>query len=128
MPQSANIEEEGEEVARSRSTCEEFIMRVRSLPIFLALVLSAPAGIAADTRVYELRSYHVAAGKLDALHARFRDHMLTLLEKHGITNVAYFVHLDNSGHRLICLLSYPSREAREKSWKAFQADPEWQKA
>jgi hypothetical protein len=24
-------------------------------------------------------------------------------------------------------LAYPSREAREASWKAFQADPEWQK-
>jgi len=24
-------------------------------------------------------------------------------------------------------MAYPSREAREASWKAFQADPVWQK-
>jgi hypothetical protein len=26
---------------------------------------------------------------------------------------------------LIYVLKYPSREAREKAWKAFGADPEW---
>ena len=29
---------------------------------------------------------------------------------------------------LVYILAYPSREAREKSWKDFQADPEWNKA
>jgi hypothetical protein len=27
-----------------------------------------------DTRVFELRTYHAAPGKMDALNARFRDH------------------------------------------------------
>src|SRR5690242_4596541 len=40
-----------------------------------------------DTRVYEMRVYYAAPGKLDALHARFRDHTMKLFEKHGLTNV-----------------------------------------
>jgi hypothetical protein len=83
---------------------------------------------AKDTRVYEMRIYYAAEGKLDALHTRFRDHTCKLFEKHGMTNIGYWVPIDNPDRKLIYILAYPSREAREKSWKAFFADPEWQKA
>jgi hypothetical protein len=96
---------------------------------FLAGLLFPIAGLAADkeTRMYELRTYIAAPGKLDALHARFRDHTVKLFEKHGMTNIGYWVPVDNKDNKLIYLLAYPSREARDKSWKAFTADPEWQK-
>jgi hypothetical protein len=81
-----------------------------------------------DTRVYEMRTYWAAEGKLDALHARFRDHTTKLFEKHEMTNVGYWVPLENPDRKLIYFLAYPSREGREKSWKAFLADPDWQKA
>src|SRR5262249_40893157 len=81
-----------------------------------------------DTRVYELRTYYAAPDKLDALNDRFREHTVRLFEKHGITNVGYWVPVDNPDNKLIYLLSYPSREAREKSWQEFLADPDWQKA
>ncbi len=32
-----------------------------------------------DHRVYELRTYYVAPGKMSALHARFRDHTCKLV-------------------------------------------------
>jgi len=102
----------------------------RFLPaLLLAACLPASEGRAAegDGKVYEMRIYTAAEGKLDALNARFRDHTLKLFDKHGITNVGYFVPVDNKENKLIYLLSYPSREAREKSWKAFGADPDWQK-
>jgi hypothetical protein len=83
---------------------------------------------APDTRVYEMRTYFASEGKLDELHARFRDHTTRLFEKHGMTNLGYWVPIENPERRLIYVLSYPSREARENSWKAFAADPEWQKA
>jgi len=41
-------------------------------------------------RVFEIRTYTAAEGKLDALHARFRDHTLALFKKHGMTSVGYF--------------------------------------
>ena len=82
---------------------------------------------AADTRLYELRIYHVAPGKMDALHARFRDHTRALFEKHGIVNVGYWTPMDNEDKRLIYIVSFPDRAAHDASWKAFGADPEWQK-
>lgn len=81
-----------------------------------------------DKRVYEMRTYYAAEGKLEALNARFRDHTLKLFEKHGITNVGYFEPIENPERMLIYFLAYPTREAREQSWKSFRDDPEWQKA
>ena len=81
-----------------------------------------------DLRCFELRTYHAAEGKLEALQARFRDHTCALFEKHGMTNVAYWVPKENQGQTLVYLLAYPDRAARETSWKAFLADPAWQAA
>ena len=81
-----------------------------------------------DPRCFEMRVYYAPPGKLDALNARFRDHTLRLFEKHGIANIGYWMPIDNKDNKLTYVLAYPSREARDKSWKAFMADPEWQKA
>ena len=94
-------------------------------------MLSTPfAAMAADpdTRVFEMRTYYAPEGKLDELHARFRSHTTKLFEKHGITNIGYWVPLENPEHKLIYVLASPSREARDASWKSFGADPEWKKA
>src|SRR6266702_8785616 len=109
-----------------------FMKRIVSL-ITVALLASAFAGAAADKRFFELRTYNAAPGKLDELHARFRDHTMKLFEKHGMSNLGYWVPFgnptnSNPANQLIYLLAYPSREAREKSWKDFLADPEWQAA
>jgi hypothetical protein len=94
----------------------------------LATTLAFTSVAETDPRCFELRTYHAAPGKLDALNARFRDHTMELFKKHGMVNVGYWVPVDNTNNVLIYLLAYPSREAREKSWKAFMADPEWQAA
>src|SRR5258706_2517796 len=85
---------------------------------------------AADTEspVYELRTYYAAPGKLDDLHARFRDHTMKILEKHGMTNIGYWVPLENPDGKLIYMIAFPSRDAAKKSWKEFGGDPEWQAA
>ncbi|HEX4000585.1 MAG TPA: NIPSNAP family protein [Pirellulales bacterium] len=90
-------------------------------------VIDAPTSESAakDTRCYELRVYHAGEGKLDALNTRFRDHTCKLFEKHGITNIGYWMPLDKSEQKLYYIVAYPSRAAREASWKAFFADPEW---
>jgi NIPSNAP len=95
-----------------------------------SFILAALTGFAAekDTRVYELRTYTSPPGKLDALHARFRDHTTKLFEKHGMTNIGYWTPSPNPENKLIYLLAYPSREARAASWKGFLADPDWKKA
>ena len=95
---------------------------------FCALVTNT---FAADegSRLYEMRIYFASEGKLDALHARFRDHTLGLFEKHGMTNVGYFVPVgENPERKLVYFLSYPNRQARDASWKAFINDPLWKTA
>ena len=83
----------------------------------------------AANRVFELRTYTAPEGKLQELHARFRNHTLRIFQKHGMENVVYFAPRDAplSQNTLIYLLAHKSREAADQSWAAFQKDPEWQK-
>lgn len=100
------------------------------LLLLLAAALMAVPGYAGDkdTRVFEMRTYYAAPGKLDDLNARFRNHTVKLFEKHGMVNIGYWMPVDNADNKLIYILAYPSREAREKAWKAFGADPDWKSA
>jgi len=109
---------------------------VKRLALSLAVVLMTSLAAvaddkpAADTRVFELRTYYANPGKMAALHARFRDHTCKLFEKHGMTCVGFWSPIDKakSEEVLVYLLAYPSKEAADKAWKAFRDDPEWQKA
>ncbi len=105
---------------------------MNSLLLAALVLLSQPANPLArpaspETRLYELRTYFASPGKLDNLQARFRDHTMKLFEKHGIKNVGYWIPIDNKENKLIYMVSFPSRESREASFKEFGADPEWQK-
>lgn len=93
-----------------------------------SLSLAAAEDKAKDCRLYELRTYHAEPGKLDALLARFRNHTLRLFEKHGMTNIGYWLPVENKDNLLVYLLAYPDRNARDASWKAFLADDDWKKA
>jgi NIPSNAP len=90
---------------------------------------AAGAQPAAEGRVFELRTYTTNDGKLDALQARFRNHTLKLFQKHGITNIGYWVPEDAplAQKTLVYLIAHPSREAAQKNWTEFRSDPEWQK-
>src|SRR5205823_9090831 len=65
-----------------------------------------------ETRVFELRTYHSAPGKMKALHARFRDHTNKLFEKHGMTVIGFWnpIDSDKGEQTLIYLLAFPSKE------------------
>jgi hypothetical protein len=93
-----------------------------------SVAMPAAYAVNNDTRVFEMRTYYAAPGKLDALNARFRDHTCKLFEKHGMTNIGYWMPIENADSKLVYVLAYPSREARETSWKEFGADPDWKKA
>jgi hypothetical protein len=87
------------------------------------------AGDAKTARVFEIRTYYTLPGRLDALNKRFREHTLRLFEKHGMTNIGYWVPQDSPAHdnTLIYVISHASREQAKANWAAFVADPEWQK-
>ncbi len=83
-----------------------------------------------DNRVFEMRVYYAPMGKMKALHARFRDHTCKLFKKHGIDIVGFWspIEPDKAEEKMIYILAYPSKEAADKSWAAFRADPVWIKA
>jgi len=82
-------------------------------------------------RVFELRLYTTPPGKLDALHARFKDHTMGLFTKHGMTHIGYWTPTDadkGAQTKLIYILAHASQEAGKASFAAFRADPDWIKA
>lgn len=100
-----------------------------ALAVYSAMVLAAgfaagslvghDAVVHAQTgsRVFEIRRYSAPAGKLDALHKRFRDHTTRIFQKHGMTSIGYWTPLDEplSTNTLIYILAHPSREAAKQN-------------
>ncbi|MEQ1749410.1 MAG: NIPSNAP family protein [Prosthecobacter sp.] len=79
-------------------------------------------------RVFEMRTYSTPEGKLDALHARFKNHTINLFSKHGMSHLAYWVPTDaekGAGTKIIYILSHASQEAGKASFSDFRADPDW---
>ena len=81
-----------------------------------------------STKVQEWRIYEAMPGRLPDLHNRFANHTLRLFEKHGMANIGYWTEVFGTSNRLVYMLGYPNLGDREKSWAAFQADPDWQRA
>jgi hypothetical protein len=92
-------------------------------------IVAAQEKATSKERFFEMRTYIAAPGKLDALNARFRNHTNKLFVKHGMELIGYWTPTEGNAadNTLIYILAYPSKEAREKSWKAFQEDPDWKK-
>jgi hypothetical protein len=83
---------------------------------------------AEEARLFELRTYTAAAGKLKDLNARFRKHTCQLFEKHGMSNFGYWTPMDKdkgAEHTLIYILAHQNKSAADASWKAFREDPDW---
>ena len=106
----------------------------------LTLVAAALVVVTARTRaadeeeeigqLFELRVYTAAPGKLEALHARFRDHAVPMFKKHGIRSVGYWTAIDGEHKgKLYYILAYPDRAAREKMLiNGIAKDPAFVKA
>ena len=105
-------------------------MKIATLGL-LALCVTGLASAADDLshRVFEIRTYTTAEGKLEDLHRRFREHTLKLFERYGMVNVAYWTPQDPklASNTLIYVLAHKSRQAAADSWAAFGNDPEWQR-
>ncbi|MFC5411630.1 NIPSNAP family protein [Larkinella bovis] len=108
---------------------KNFLLTFSLLVTVMSLAVAGPAPKpepAADpSRLYEVRIYYPTPGNYEAIIDRFRKYTCRIFEKHGMTNVGYWLPIDGSPERIIYILSYPSREARDASWKAFGSDPEW---
>jgi NIPSNAP len=85
-----------------------------------------------DGKLYEMRFYTTNPGKLPDLHARFRNHTMKLFEKHGMENIIYWSVSegapksdDDKDNLLIYIIAHKDEAAKDASWAAFRADPEW---
>lgn len=80
----------------------------------------------ANSRLYELRVYYASEGKFQDLMNRFQQHTLKYFYNHNMRLEGFWLPMgENKENKLVYLLSYPSREAREKSWKEFMGDKDW---
>jgi hypothetical protein len=89
--------------------------------------LGTPAAHAeAANRVFELRTYTAHPGKLEAMKARFKAHVVPMFNKHGMKVVGFWTAADAplSENTLVYVLAHQDREAAKKNWASFQADPE----
>jgi len=80
-----------------------------------------------DHRIFELRTYHAAPGKLDALHQRFQNHTFDIFARHGMELVAFLAPTDepDRSNTLVYLLAFPDRESGTRAWDDFRADRDW---
>jgi hypothetical protein len=108
---------------------QSWLMLVVGLVLGASLQMTRAAGTEIPGRVFELRTYHTFPGRLEALNKRFREHTMKLFEKHGMSNVGYWVPQDSPAHEttLVYVISHASRDAAKASWDSFRNDPEWKK-
>ena len=108
----------------------------KKISITLAIVCAFSAGMvlqyqqnsyAQEKKVYELRTYTTAPGRLPALLNRFGGGEVDLFVKHGMTTVGYWVpdagQLSQS--TLVYMVAHADRKAAVSSWSAFSDDPVW---
>ena len=80
-----------------------------------------------STKVFEIRTYTAADGKLQTLSDRFRDRTISLFKKHGMSMVGFWIPTDapQSTTTLVYMMAWPSRAVADKTWQEFGDDPEW---
>jgi hypothetical protein len=78
--------------------------------------------------IYEYRAYYVMPGRMPDIQKRFRDVTMKLFGKHGIKVVGFWDTVVGESNELVYICAFDDLEHRQRAWKAFQADPEWQAA
>ena len=120
---------EWQKVAKASESNGKLVARLES--VFMKPTdYSPPIKSSAESkpRTFELRTYKATPGKLDDLNARFRDHTITLFNKHGMGNYGYWTPVDKekgADDTLIYILAHKSQDAAKESFNAFRADPDW---
>lgn len=77
--------------------------------------------------IFQLRTYHLLPGRLEAIQTRFRDHTQALFEKQGLSNYPYWITVEKDGAqpKLVYLIGHQSKDEFTAAFGRFVADPEW---
>jgi len=83
-----------------------------------------------DTVIYELRTYIIVPGRMADIEKRFCDVTLRLFIKYGMEIVGFWRTVEDGQpiDELVYVLGHRDEAAREASFAAFRADPEWVQA
>lgn len=100
---------------------------MKPLQLFISLLLlTATFSFKSDNLpIHQLRIYTVPKENREAFHARFKDHAMRIMAKHGFKIVATWESENNNKLEFIYLLEWQNKEVKEESWKQFMADEEW---
>lgn len=77
--------------------------------------------------IFQLRTYHLFPGKLEAIQNRFRNYTQGLFEKQGLVNYPYWITVekDNSQPKLVYLIGHQNKEEFNVAFDRFRNDPDW---
>ena len=83
------------------------------------------ASVPADEPVQQLRIYELFEGNKAAFHARFRDHGMRIMRRHGFDVVAMWEAKRPERTEFVYVLRWPDETAMKTRWATFMADAEW---
>ena len=75
--------------------------------------------------IHQLRIYEIFERNKAAFHARFRDHAMRIMARHGFRIVAMWETASAGRTEFAYILAWPDNEARIAGWAAMMADAEW---
>jgi hypothetical protein len=116
--------------SKASSVCAIAVLSFTAGSLLTACLAHIDQVRADSNRVFELRIYHTAPGKLPAVESGFRDTYSKLFAKHDLQVVGYWVPegapaWDNT---FVYLIAHSSREEAKKNWDAMFADPATEQA
>lgn len=91
-----------------------------------ALLLAvSPARAQQREPIYQLRVYELNEASKPVFHARFRDHAMRIMKRHGFDIVATWEARNEGRPEFVYLLRWPDEATLQAAWAAFRADREW---
>jgi heme-degrading monooxygenase HmoA len=75
--------------------------------------------------IHQLRVYEMVDRHKPAFDARFHDHALRIMRRHGFEVIATWDTSNDGKAEFAYLLRWADRAAMQRGWKAFLADEEW---
>lgn len=75
--------------------------------------------------IRQLRIYEIFPHNKDAFHARFRDHAVRIMARHGFQPSAGWETTFGDRLEFVYVVDWPDESTMRERWAAFGADEEW---
>ncbi|AFL83033.1 hypothetical protein Belba_0370 [Belliella baltica DSM 15883] len=121
---------EWKEVAKASEANGKLVANVDQIFMKIAGDLSPVVSkLNSKKKIFELRTYHLHPGKVEAINARFRDYTRELFSRYDMTNVMYWytVEKDGSQPKLVYLLAHKNEKRAQYAFSRFAEDADWNK-